>query len=166
MKRVVFASVFLFIAARATGVESLYLGGRAGYTGLTSTLRQTHQSNLGFGVDLGFRTNPFLDLLLQFHQSRHEPGLQISTFFMSADLNLIRYDNIDFFLSIGPGIYFFTLNGTKDTKFGIHGGFGLDYWIGESLRIGIVARWHGVLSPTAADNFWTTMARLGYRINL
>ncbi|MCB0403899.1 MAG: hypothetical protein KDD51_03885 [Bdellovibrionales bacterium] len=165
MKKAVFAFILLLCSARSPGMDHLYVGGRAGFTGLTSSLRTTHGSAAGFGVDLGFRTNPFLDVLLQFHQSRHNAGLNISSFFMSTDLNLVRYGNVDFFLSIGPGIYFFTVNTTSETKFGIHGGFGLDYWLG-ALRVGVVVRWHGVLSTTAADNFFTTMARLGYRINL
>jgi hypothetical protein len=152
MKRLIF--VFLF-SLPALGIDGLHIGGHIGQVGLTGRTKaapNSHGNAIGYGVELGVKTNAFID------------ALDLSSLLFSAELALGSASDFGFSLGIGPGFYFFKQGATTETNFGIHGSFGGDLWLSDALRAGIVARWNGVFSGTVGDNYWTIMLRVGYLI--
>ena len=52
-------------------VDGFYLGGQIGHVGLTGKTAPTYNNTIGFGLDLGFRSNPLLDIMFSSQYSSH-----------------------------------------------------------------------------------------------
>lgn len=151
----------LALATQADALDGVYIGGRLGHVGLTGNLKAANGNALGYGVDLGLRTNSFLDVTVSLTRSSHN-ALTLTSLCVSADLELIPLGDFAFYLGLGPGFYFYRVASDTATKFGIHGGFGGDLFIEDNIRLGLGVRWHGVFSENVGDSFWTAMFRFGY----
>ncbi len=149
---------FLFAAAPALAVDGVYLGGQVGAVGLNGGATNTA---IGFGVDLGLRANPLVDVIFHFQTSSHS-GLTIYAPHLSAEIHYADVNDFDFTIGVGPGLYFFKALNT-DTNFGLNFGTAVDFKLDEAIRLGLGARYHLVFSPAVGSgNFWSFMFRAGY----
>jgi len=130
------------------------LGGRTKAAG--------HNNGIGYGLDLGLRSNSLIDLIFKLSRSKHSNNLTLSSILVSADVRLGEIADFGFTLGVGPGFYFFDTGALTETDFGIHAGVGADLWMEEVIRIGLEFRWNSLFSGTVGDNYWTLMMRLGY----
>jgi hypothetical protein len=148
-------------------IDSIYIGGKAGYMGLTGNFSNTYSNNLGYGLDLAFRTNGIIDLTLGF-QTSSQIGLNLYAGTLSADVHVGQISDFDFMLGAGPGAYVFTIAGNpNETKFGLNFGGAVDLVIEDHFRVGVGGRYHAIFG---ADNFtgsfYTIMARFGYQFDV
>ncbi|MBY0370167.1 outer membrane beta-barrel protein [bacterium] len=160
MKKYLLA-VCLLVPSLAYPLEGVGVGGQFGYVGLTNS---TYPGALGFGGEITFRTNPVLDIALRSQWSQHAgtPAMSIWANTISADLMIGRFNDFDVFLGGGPGFYQFAGAGTNG-RFGLHGEIYSDLNVGDSLKLGLGWRFHGIFSPAGGESsFWTVMARVSF----
>lgn len=157
-----------FLCVTAFPLDGFYLGGQIGHVALTGKTSPTYNNTIGFALDLGFRTNPLLDVLFSSQYSSHiggGNGLSLYSETLGANFHVIDVNDFDVSLGAGPGFYFFKYAAKTDTLFGIHGGSNVDVKAGDNLRIGLGLRYHTLFRKDAdlGDNFWTLMMRVGYQ---
>lgn len=149
----------------ALGIDGFYIGGQLGHVGLTEPASRTFSNTIGIGVDLGVRTNPLLDLVLQLQRSGHSgggTGLTLVSQTLSADFHFWEFNDFEFSLGGGPGFYFFNAT-NSDTNFGLHVGSNVDVVVDDHVRVGLGLRFHGVFANGGnASSYWTAMMRVGY----
>lgn len=163
----VFAALFLF-SARSQAIDSIYLGAQLGHVGLGGNAGSKFSNAIGFGLDLGIRTNPTLDVIFHLQTSSHSNngGLNLYSQFISADWHLFEFNDFDFFATGGPGFYFFKDSVVTNSNFGLNLGAGVDIIIDEALRLGINGRYHSIFSATNGGSYFTFMMKFGYLFNL
>jgi hypothetical protein len=162
----------LILSALAYGtiafpLEGFYLGGQIGHVALTGKT-SFYNNTIGFAMDLGFRTNPLLDLMFSSQYSSHSGGtngLSLYAETLGANFHVLEANDFDWSLGAGPGFYFFKYLNQTDTMFGIHTGTNIDVKAGDNVRVGIGLRYHTVFRKDSdvGDNFWTVMMRVGYQ---
>ncbi len=158
MKHKLLVLLGLVVPAAAFPLESVYVGAQVGQVTLSNS---TYTNSLGFGADLGFRTNPVLMVALRSQISMHSPSMTLWSNTLSADVLIGNVYDIEFFLGGGPGFYNFSGAG-HSLKFGLHGEFFGDLMVNDSIRVGLGFRYHGVFNPAVDEgNYWTVMARAG-----
>lgn len=155
--------VVMVTSVTSHAIDGVYLGGRLGQFGLTGTNKTLHGSAIGYGIDLGIRSNAFMDAMIQYSSSSHR-ALNLSSLLFTAELGLGDASEFGFSLGIGPGFYFFDRIGVKNTYFGIHGSLAGDMYLSDALKAGMVFRWNGVFNP--GDNYLSLMLRVGYLFEL
>lgn len=144
-------------------VEGFYIGGQVGYLALTNSTTPTIGNALGFGVDLGFRTNPVLDLTFGSQLSAHSGGLSLWANTVSASYMVGVVNDIEFFIGGGPGFYAFNNTGATEAKFGLHAGFHGDLVVSDAVKIGLGWRFHGIFGPAInQSSYWQIMMRVGF----
>ncbi len=167
MKNKLLLVIAFLLPAQALPLESIYVGGQLGFVGLTQQAPASTMNALGFGIDVGFRVNPVLDVSLRSGLSSHAGpttiGLWSNT--VSADFMVGHFNDIQLFLGGGPGFYQFAA-ATTETKFGLHANAIADLVLGENLRLGLGGRFHGIFDPSVATpSYWTMMMRVGFSFN-
>lgn len=170
MMKKILAIALCVVAGSAQAIDGFYLGGQLGHVGLTEPTSRTYSNTIGFGIDLGVRTNPLLDLVFSFQRSGHSgggpDGLTLYSQTVSADFHFGEFNDFEFSLGAGPGFYFFKTNAVTESKFGVNAGSQIDVLVDEHLRIGLGARYHAVFAGSdpgrTAASYWTVMMRLGY----
>lgn len=171
MKRFSLFSCLLLIAASLSApcraVDSIYIGGQVGLVALSGDVATHFNNNIGFGGDLGFRTNSLIDLNLSFQTSSHS-GLNLYALPISADVHVGQLYDLDFTLGAGPGFYFWKPGtATTDTKFGLNFGGAVDLIVADHIKVGMGARYHAIFGGTqTAGSYATVMMRLGYMFDL
>jgi len=155
-----FLGTLVLSNAPANAVDAFYLGGQIGHV---SSPVDTFNNAIGFGIDIGVRTNPLLDLVLQTQRSSHAGGAGISLLstVVSADFHFWEFNDFEFSLGGGPGFYFINST-TTSSNFGLHVGSNVDVVVDDSLRVGLGLRYHGVFNSGAGRSYWTAMMRVGY----
>lgn len=155
----------LGVAPSASALEALYLGGQLGHVALTQDPARSFVNSLGFGADIGLRTNARVDLTLSFLTSTHSgPGdLTIYAPFASADFHVAQAYDFDFTVGVGPGFYNFKNAIVSDTRFGLNFGGAVDVILDDHVRVGLGSRYHAALGASGiSGNFWTVTMRVGY----
>jgi hypothetical protein len=163
MKNKLFFALALLFSAPAFSLESVYVGGQFGQVFLTGGAT-SHANALGFGADLGFRTNPVLDVVFRTQFSSHTGGGGLSLWAntLSADFLVSNFYDIEWFIGAGPGFYQFASTATSG-RFGLHAETHADLAVTEMLKVGLGMRYHAVFSPAADEgSFFTVMMRLGF----
>jgi len=157
----------------ASAIDAVYLGGQVGNVALTGDLGNAFSNAIGFGVDLGLRTNSLLDVTAHFQHSSHSggtDGMSLNDLFLSADVHLLQVNDFDFALAFGPGFYFFNaaaagnLPSLSHTNFGLNFGALGDVVVSDNFRIGLDGRYHAVFGNIFGNTggaFWTIMLRAG-----
>ena len=154
------------IPSPAHALEALYVGGQVGHVALLGTPGGTFNNALGFGADIGFRTNSYVDIMISLLTSSHasaagDLGLLAPT--LSADFHIGRAYDFDFTLGVGPGFYSYKHLGVSDTKFGLNFGGAVDVIIDEHFRVGLGTKYHLAFGgDVISGNFWTATMRVGY----
>lgn len=148
-------------------LDGFYLGGEIGHVALTGKTAPTYSNTIGFGVDLGFRANPLLDIMFSSQYSSHSGGangLSVYAETLAASFHFLEANDFDCSLGAGPGFYFFNYSGKTDTMFGLNFGPNVDVKAGDNLRLGLGLRYHVVFSKDTdiGDNIWNIMMRVGY----
>jgi hypothetical protein len=168
MKKLTLALGLLLFPTSAFPLESLFIGGQFGQVLLTGGAKTSFTDSLGFGVDLGFRTNPVLDLTLRSQLSSHTGGSGLSLWSntLSADYLVGNFYDIEVFVGGGPGLYQFA--STPSTLlFGLHAELYGDLIVSDSFKIGLGGRFHGILNNSATTgSYWTIMMRAGCTFGL
>ena len=156
-------------ASKASALEGFFLGAQLGHFSFTGESRGNFGNAIGFGVDLGFRTNGGVDLILGGQYSRHStigiiPGdCDVLAVPLTAEFHLGRAADFDFTIGAGPGFYYVDAGGANTAKFGINFGGAVDLLVDDNLKVGLGAKAHNIFSPTAAfSNYWTVTMRIGY----
>lgn len=175
MKRTLFcrvwtAAVFAVLLGWSTpskAIDSIYIGGKAGFVGLSGTYSNFYNNNLGYGLDLAFRTNGIIDLTLG-GQTSSQQGLNIYAGTLSADVHVGQISDFDFMLGAGPGMYEYTIAAQPNQlKFGLNFGGAVDLVIDDHLRVGVGARYHAVFGgDNFTGSFYNIMARFGYQFDV
>lgn len=148
-------------------VEGFYLGGQIGHIGLTGKTSPTYNNTIGFGLDLGFRANPLLDIMFSSQYSSHSggaDGLSLYAETLAASFHILEANDFDWSLGAGPGFYFFKYAVKTESMFGLNMGTNVDVKAGDNLKLGLGLRYHLVFRKDAdvGDNIWTIMMRVGY----
>lgn len=153
----------------ASALDGVYLGAQAGFVSPTGNGASAYKNAVGFGIDLGLRTNPILDLMLGFQYSAHSenvPGVGDLTSFrqsLTAEIHVARFNDFDVTLGGGPGFYIYKAGGTSDTKFGLNFGGAIDMLVNDTLNVGVGTRYHAVFGTTGTQGgFFTVQMRIGY----
>jgi len=158
---------FFFIILSMTSlsvfaVDGYYLGLGTGHTALTGKASGGRSNSIGFNLEGSIRANPILDVALNVHYSPHGGGLTIWGEFISANFHILEANDFDITIGAGPGFYTYK-TADSETLFGLHAGVAGDLMLGDNLRLGLGARFHGVFSGRdTGDNFGTILARIGY----
>ena len=147
--------------APANAVDAFYVGGQVGHV---SSPVDTKSNAIGFGIDLGVRTNPLLDLVFQAQRSSHSggTGISLTSTVVSADFHFWEFNDFEFSLGGGPGFYFIGDSASTTSNFGLHVGSNVDVVVDDSVRVGLGLRYHGVFNSGAGRSYWTAMMRIGY----
>ena len=156
-------SLLLLLGTSAMALDGVYVGGELGQISLTGTTKSVYNNAIGFGLDVGFRINPTLDVMFQSQMSSHSglaPNLKIYSQTLGANLHFGMSD-FDFTLGMGPGFYTYD-SGVSETHFGIHGDVGADVVVSDGMRVGLGLRYHSLLGATGMDDYWSLMMRVGY----
>jgi len=150
----------------ARAVEGIYVGGEVGYTEVTGRIRGFSNA-IGFGVDLGVRSNALLDVIFHLQASSHSAAGDLSIYSqaLSAQVHWAQVNDFDFILGAGPGFYFFKTATQTNTAFGVNALTGVDVKVDDALRVGLLWRYNLVLG-TAGDNTWQAMMKVGYWFDL
>jgi hypothetical protein len=159
MKKILFLFIVL-LQVRAWGIEGIYIGAEGGFQ--SSPMLSATSSSLGFSGDIGFRVNSQLDVVLHSQLSNYSPpNLNLLGQLVTANWIFSRLSDFEMAVGAGPGIYFF--NSTPNsTKFGIHFEAHADILMGETIRMGVGAFWHGLLGPDVGQtSYFSVLARLG-----
>jgi len=163
----IFLVLCLLLSPDTFGLDSISLGGTVGQVGLTGQTSSSHQNAIGFGFDVGLRTNPILDLVFQSQWSSHQGTPQTLKLFSQTVgvLGHFELNDFDFSLGMGPGFYHYS-QGSSSTYFGLHWDAGADLVLSSALRAGLVFRYHSLFGEQGADDFWSVMMRVGTLIEL
>jgi len=169
MKRVLFwFSAFLFlVSTQGYALDGIYVGGNIGHVGMSGRTAATFSNTIGFGVDLGLRANPVLDVTAAFQASSHSggAGMSLLNFMLTADYKFAEMNDFEFFLTGGPGFYFFKTVAATDSKFGLNIGTTGNVMVDENIRVGLNFRYHFIFNSAAGvsgDNYYSVMLRFGY----
>jgi hypothetical protein len=154
-------------AAPLCAFDGFYVGGQVGHVGLSGNLTKAplnYSNTIGFGVDLGFRTNSMLDVIFNSQYSSHSNtgGIKIFSETLEANYHIWEINDFDFIVGGGPGFYIFNTPSTSNTQFGLHLNSAVDVKATEQLRVGLGFRWHWIFGNTGGDDFYTVMLRFGY----
>lgn len=156
-------------------IEGLYLGVQGGQVQLLGTTKDLHDNAIGFGVDIGLRTQSYLDVMFQSQMSTHTGYTSSTKITKGTDLKIYSQTlganfhfgttDFDFTLGGGPGVYFIN-SGTSNTYFGLHVAGGADVAVSDEIRVGLQARYHFLFKQELKDDYWSIMARIGYQFPL
>jgi len=163
----IFLFFFLFGSSFGLALDGIYLGGQVGQVGLTGTSSSQHQNAIGFGLDIGLKSNPLVDLVFQSQWSSHSgspQGLKIFSQTLGV-MGHLEITDFDFTVGLGPGFYNFS-RATSQTHFGLHWDAGADLILSRHLRTGLAFRYHSLFGEGGADDFWSVMMRVGTIIEL
>lgn len=154
--------IFSTFSVLTYAVDGYYLGLSAGHTAITGKSSGGRSNGLGLNLEASIRANPILDVALNVHYSPHGGGLTLWGEYISANIHILEANDFDITVGAGPGFYTFK-TADSETLFGLHGGAAADLMLGDHIRLGLGARFHGVFSgKDTGDNFGTIMARIGY----
>ncbi len=156
------ALLLVTFAKPAKAVDGVYLGGVLGVVGFTGAA--TSDTALGFGVDLGFRTNSAVDVMFHFQTSSHT-GATLYVPYLTAEMHWLEVNDFDFTVGVGPGMYFAKSPIATSSKFGINFGTAADLKVDDAIRLGLGFRYHVVLDSLSA-NFYSFLFRFGYFFDL
>ncbi|MFM8269509.1 MAG: outer membrane beta-barrel protein [Pseudomonadota bacterium] len=156
-------------------IEGLYLGLQAGQVQLAGSAKELNDNAIGFGLDLGIKTQSYLDVMFQSQISSHTgyttaskttPGTNLKIYSQTLGANF-HFGNPDFDFSLGggPGLYFVN-SVNSNSYFGLHIAGGADVLVSDEIRLGLQARYHFLFQPQKRDDYWSIMARAGYQFNL
>jgi hypothetical protein len=162
MKKTLFTLAFL-VCSKGFPLESIFLGAQFGQVLLTNGA-SSFTNSLGYGLDLGFRTNPVLDVTLRSQLSSHSGGngLTLWSNTLSADYLVGTFYDIEVFLGGGPGVYQFA-SSPSTVLFGLHAEAYGDLIVNDSFKVGLGGRFHGILNTAASTgSYWTIMMRAGF----
>ncbi len=166
MKNKLALALALLLPGLAYPLESVYVGAEFGQVFLTSGAAAAHTNALGFGGEVGFRTNPVLYVTVRSQLSAHGGGAGTSLWAtsLSADVLVGNIYDIEVFLGGGPGFYQFS--GTnRSPRFGLQGGLYGDLQVSEAIRLGLGFRFHGLFNPAVDEgSFWNIMMRFGFSL--
>jgi hypothetical protein len=162
MKRLLLLGLLVFSYVNASyAVDGIYIGGQVGLVGLTGAVSTGRDNNIGFGGDLGIRTNSLVDLVFSYQRSTHS-GLTLQSIPISADVHVGNAYDFDFTLGAGPGFYFWDYPGNGG-KFGLNFGGAVDLVVEDHFKVGVGSRYHAVFGGNAnAGSYYTIMLRVGY----
>lgn len=163
------STIFSVLPAQtAFALDGWYLGGQVGHIGLTSGGSSAYSNTIGFGLDLGVRTNAVLDLNLALQLSSHSggSGLTLISQAVSADLRLADVNDFEFFAGGGPGFYFLKPSGVTNSKFGLNFGLLGNVKIDENIRLGLNWKYHLLFDNQGFGNYYTITMRFGYFFDL
>ena len=156
-------------------IDGLYLGVQGGQVQLLGNTKDLHDNAIGFGVDIGIRTQSYLDVMFQSQMSTHTGYTSVAKITKATDLKIYSQtlganihfgtSDFDFTLGGGPGVYFIN-SGTSNTYFGLHVAGGADVVVSDQLRLGLQARYHFLFKQELKDDYWSIMARIGYQFDL
>ena len=156
-------------------IDGLYLGVQAGQIQLSGNTKELYDDAIGFGVDIGIRTQSYLDVMFQSQMSTHTGYTSPAKITKATDLKIysqtlganIHFGTIDFDFTLGggPGVYSISSD-TSRTYFGLHISGGADVIVSDQIRLGLQARYHFLFDQHAADDYWSVMARFGYQFEL
>ena len=160
----------MFVCTGAKALDAFYLGGQFGYSKLSGDYSNGISDAIGFGADLGVRTNGIMDVMASFMTSSHSGVQDLTTYrqTLSAEVHLAAPYDFDITVGAGPGIYIFKPGvGNSTTKFGANLGAAVDVVIDEHLRVGMGYRFHGIFGSDAnAGSLWQVTMRVGYLFTL
>lgn len=166
MKNKILLILGFVLPATAFPLESIYVGVQAGQVFLSPRVTPTFNDALGFGGELGFRTNPMLLVSLRSQISSHSGGAGTSLWAntLTADVLVGNVYDIEIFAGAGPGFYSFSSNGTA--RFGLVAEVFGDLMVSDVLRLGLATRYNAIFN-TATDEagFWSIMMRVGFSFN-
>lgn len=164
MKNKLILALALLLPTTAFPLESVYLGGQFGQVFLGGGAAASHANALGYGVDLGFRTNPVLDVVLRTQLSSHtgSGGLSLWANTLSADFLVTNFYDIELFIGAGPGFYQFAST-TTASRFGLHAETHADLMVSDSFKVGLGFRYHAIFDPGPKEgSFFTILMRAGF----
>lgn len=164
-----------FLITPVFALEGLYLGVQGGQVQLLGNTKDLHDNAIGFGVDLGLRTQSYLDVMFQSQMSSHTGYTTTAKTTKGTDLKIYSQtlganvhfgsSDFDFTLGGGPGVYFIN-SATSNTYFGLHLAGGADVVVSDEIRVGLQARYHFLFKQELKDDYWSIMARIGYQFEL
>ena len=143
---------------RASDGYGYYAGIQTGFVGLQKNTGSAYGNALGFGVDLGVRTNSVMDVVFSSQYSKHN-ALKLFSETLEANFYMWQMNDLEFSIGAGPGFYILN-SGVSSTEFGLQGSLALDVVATDALRLGVGYRYHGIFGT--ADDYWTVMMRVGF----
>ncbi len=164
MKNKLILALALLLPSAAFPLESIYVGGQFGQVFLTGNASTAHTNALGYGLDLGFRTNPILDVVIRTQLSTHAGTTSLTLWAntLSADFLVTNFYDVELFMGAGPGFYQFASTPTT-ALFGLHAETYGDLMVSDSFKVGLGFRYHLVFNAGAQEgNFFTVMMRTGF----
>lgn len=156
-------------------IEGLYLGIQAGQVQLLGNTKELHDNTIGFGVDLGIRTQSYLDVIFQSQVSSHTGYTSSAKTTKGTDLKIysqtlganIHFGTADFDFTFGGGAgAYITKAATSNTYFGLNLSGGADVVVSDQIRLGLQGRYHFLFKQELQDDYWSVMARIGYQFEL
>jgi len=173
MKKIFFL-LFLFVTP-LFAIEGFYLGVQGGQVQLLGKTRDLHDGAIGFGLDIGLRTQSYLDVMFQSQMSTHAGytnsakttkanDLKIYSQTLGANIHFGTTD-FDFTLGGGPGAYIIN-SASSHTYFGLHLAGGADVVVSDKIRLGLQTRYHFLFKQELHDDYWSIMARIGYQFEV
>lgn len=173
MKKLI--SFLLLLSAPLFAIEGLYLGVQGGQVQLLGSTNDLHDNAIGFGVDIGIRTQSYLDVMFQSQMSSHTgytspakttKGTDLKIYSQTLGANVhFGTSDFDFTLGGGPGAYIMNST-TSNTYFGLHLAGGADVVVSDQIRLGLQGRYHFLFKQELKDDYWSIMARIGYQFEV
>lgn len=166
---------FFLLVSPLFGIEGFYIGAQGGQVQLLGNTKDLHDNAIGFGLDIGLRTQSYLDVMFQSQISTHTgytstaktiqtQSLKIYSQTLGANIHFGTTD-FDFTLGGGPGAYI--LNSvSSNTYFGLHLAGGADVIVSDKIRLGLQTRYHFLFKQELRDDYWSIMARIGYQFEV
>ena len=156
-------AVCLFLEPQALAIEAWIAGGQLGASGVqTGTGLPSFGGGIGFGVDLGLKNNPAVDVTLSIQRAADSGGVGLTSGLVTADLHILEYNDFEISFGAGPGLYMFGQTSGTQTNFGLQLGPNVDVIIHESIRIGIAAREHFLFTTAGVGGLWGFTMRVAY----
>ncbi|NBX82068.1 hypothetical protein EBQ90_03150 [bacterium] len=174
MKKII---LFLLLVAVSPcfSIEGLYVGVQGGQVQLLGTTKDFHDNAIGFGVDIGIRTQSYLDVTFQSQMSSHTGYTNLAKTVKGTDLKIysqtlganVHFGNSDFDFTLGGGPGAYIINAVNsNTYFGLHLAGGADVVVSDQIRLGLQGRYHFLFKQELKDDYWTIMARIGYQFEV
>lgn len=168
-------AIVLLAVSPLFAIEGLYFGAQAGQVQLRGETQTFHDNAIGFGIDIGIRTQSYLDVMFQSQLSTHDGYTSASKTTKSNSLKIysqtlaanVHFGNTDFDFTLGggPGAYIMSAQQTN-TYFGLHLDGGSDIIISDQFRVGLQGRYHFLFKQELRDDYWSIMARIGYQLDI
>jgi opacity protein-like surface antigen len=155
---------FSFLGEVSAEEGDFSIGGTFGHLGLIgSNTSGVSRNALTYGGFLMYSPSEIFDLNVDFNYSPRDGG---NIFYSTIGLRSgYQYDMIKPYLIAGVGVYRSSALDSS-TSFGFNVGGGIDIILSSMLTIGLVTRYHPVLSSGSMDDVWDALFRLSFNFNL